>query len=186
MDRKLQQIARARFHGVAAPDTGSLGPARVVEVDGRRVSVELESGETAWATMALALPYQPVVGDTLLVIGEAQRYVIGVIEGHGRTELTTEGDLHIHANRGALTLGADRGVRVQGPGLEVIVERFAVTAAHAVEKVGTLFQRVREMMHVQAGESHVVVAGTSLQRAKKVAVVAEETASVNGKQIHLG
>lgn len=164
----------------------ALGPATVLSVDGPRVEVELETGERTTATLALALPYRPVVGDTLLVIGEARRYVIGVIEGRGRTELTTEGDLHLHASNGALTLGADRGVRVLGPGLEVIVERFGVTAKSAVEKVGSLFQRVREVMHVQAGESHLVVDGTSLQRAKKVAVVAEETASVNGKQIHLG
>ncbi|MBM4359372.1 MAG: DUF3540 domain-containing protein [Deltaproteobacteria bacterium] len=179
--RKLEPIAVTGELGRAA-----LGPATVVSVDGPRVEVELESGARAPVTMALTLPYRPVIGDTLLVIGDERRYAIGVIEGRGRTELLTEGDLHIHANGGALTLGADRGVRVQGPGLEVIVERFAVTASNAVQKVGTLFQRVREMMHVQAGESHVVVAGTSLQRAKKVAVVAEETASVNGKQIHLG
>jgi hypothetical protein len=179
--RKLEPIAATGELGRA-----TLGPAKVVAVDGPRIEVELESGARAPVTMALALPYRPVVGDTLLVIGDERRYAIGVIEGRGRTELTTEGDLHLHATNGALTLGADRGVRVLGPGLEVLVERFAVTASSAVEKVGTLFQRVREMMHVHAGESHVVVAGTSLQRAKKVAVIAEETASVNGKQIHLG
>jgi hypothetical protein len=42
------------------------------------------------------------------------------------------------------------------------------------------------MMTVHARESHTIVEETALQRAKKVAVVAEETASVNGKQILLG
>jgi len=151
--------------------------------------VRLPGGEAEVnAAMALGYAYEPAIGDMLLIIGddEGGRWVIGVIEGRGKTDMRFEGDVHLHAARGALTLSADNGVRVRGPELDVVVERFAVAAGSAVQKCATLYQRVRELMTVHARESHAIVEETALQRAKKVAVVAEETASVNGKQILLG
>jgi hypothetical protein len=181
----MPSAARPLPHAV--PVGLELGPARVRAIDGRIVEVELESGVVAPATMALGIPYRPVVGDTLLVVGDGERrWVLGVVEGRGKVELEAEGDLELHARGGALVLGADRGVRVRGPSLEVTVDRFTVAATTMVEKLGTVFTRVREMLSVHAREQHVVVEETSLARAKKVAVVAEETASVNGKQILLG
>ena len=56
----------------------------------------------------------------------------------------------------------------------------------AVQEFSTLNQRVRELLTLRTGEAHTIVDETSLQRAKKYAVVAEGTASVNGKQILLG
>ncbi|HVY44969.1 MAG TPA: DUF3540 domain-containing protein [Minicystis sp.] len=167
-------------------DVVRLGPGRAVEVDGRRVLVERE-GARRWATMALAYPYEPVVGDVLLLLGDARdAWVVGVVEGRGRVDLRFEGDVTLHAAGGALTLAADRGVRVRGPELDVAVERVQTVATTVVEKCATLYQRVREMLSVHAKESHTIVEETALSRAKKVAVVAEETASVNGKQILLG
>lgn len=166
-----------------------IGPASVTAVKGRELRVRLPgSQDEIAAAMALGYAYEPAVGDVLLIIGddEAGRWVIGVIEGHGKVDMRFEGDVNLHAARGALTLSADHGVRVRGPELDVVVERFAVAAGAAVQKCATLYQRVREMMTVHARESHTVVDETALQRAKKVAVVAEETASVNGKQILLG
>jgi hypothetical protein len=166
-----------------------IGPASVTAIEGRNLRVRLPGGEAEVnAAMALGYAYEPAVGDMLLIIGddEGGRWVIGVIEGRGKTDMRFEGDVHLHAARGALTLSADNGVRVRGPELDVVVERFAVAAGSAVQKCATLYQRVRELMTVHARESHAIVEETALQRAKKVAVVAEETASVNGKQILLG
>ncbi len=174
-----------------AVEQGSyLGSARMVEL-GRALRVcvvQLANGERVEATLALGYPYEPVVGDELLVIGRGAEgyWVIGVVMGQGRVNLELDGDVRLHARNGTLTLSGDRGVRLRGPELDVLVDRFAVSAKDAIHKVTTMVQRVREMLHVHAGESQSVVDGTAVQRARKIAVIADETASVNGKQILLG
>ena len=164
-----------------------LGPVEVIATGRRMLDVQLPTSERVEAELALAYPYKPAVGDTLLVIGNpAGLYVIGVIEGQGKLDMTFQGDVRLHALDGELTLSGDKGVKVQGPLLDVLVDNFNVMAESAVQKFKTLQQRVREVLTLRAGESHTIVDETSLQRAKKYAVVAEETASVNGKQILLG
>ena len=169
------------------PRESSLGPAEVLATGRRLLDVQLPSGEEVEAELALAFPYKPAVGDILLVIGDAERrYVIGVIEGKGELSLDFQGDVRLHSQNGELTLSGDKGVLVRGPVLDVVVESFSVLADKAVQKFTTLNQRVRELLTLRAGEAHTIVDETALQRAKKYAVVAEETASVNGKQILLG
>lgn len=164
-----------------------LGPAEVVTSGRRQLDVALPTGEVVEATLALAYPYEPARGDTLLVIGgEEGLYIIGVIEGKGRLRMDFFGDVQLHARDGALTLSGDHGVKLRGPLLEVITDSFSVMASQAVQKFTTFHQRVREILTVQAGESYSIVEKTALHRAKKYAVVAQETASVNGKQILLG
>ena len=163
-----------------------LGPARVVSIEARSVRVRLPSGELVLAEMALAYPYEPAVDDVLLVIAHAEgRYVIGVVAGNGKLDLRFEGDVNLTSG-GTLTLSAEKGVHVRAPELDVLAERLALVATAAVQKFATLHQRVTEMWSVRAGESQTIVDGTALQRARKLALVAEETASVNGKQILLG
>jgi hypothetical protein len=165
-----------------------LAPMRVVAVDRRRVTLEPDdAGDGApFATLALGYPYEPTAGDVLLVVGDVERWVIGVVDGRGKVDLKLHGDVELHAEGGALTLRGDKGVHVRGPELDVTVERVAIAASHVVEKCATLYQRIRESLTVHARESVMHVDETALQHAKKVAVLADETASVNGKQILLG
>ncbi|MEM1031752.1 MAG: hypothetical protein AAGN82_15480 [Myxococcota bacterium] len=162
-----------------APISSFLGPARVV-AGAPVLRVELPSGDAVPATLALAQPYRPVEGDTLLVIGRpADGYwVIGVVEGAGTTRWEVDGDLEIAAT-GRIAVHGARGVDLSGAAINFV-------ARASRQTFDRLVQRVRDVLNVDAGASHVHVAGTSLQHAKKHAVIAEETASVNGKQILLG
>lgn len=163
-----------------------LGPVTVLSVAPRSVEVRFPSGENGRADLALGYPYTPAVDDVLLVIAdERAAWVIGVVEGRGKTSLPLHGDVSLHAT-GSLTLSAEEGVRVRAPELEIGVEKLTMAATSAVQKFATLYQRVREVLTVHAREAHQIVDETAVSKAKKHAILAEETASVNGKQILLG
>lgn len=162
-----------------------MGAVTVVEAEPELV-VELPSGERSAAAMALCHPYVPVAGDSVLVIGNADGlWVIGVVLGRGRMIMRCDGDIDLRAG-GQLSLSGERGVRIHGGELDVMVQKLSVAAKTSLQRFDALYQRVRSLLSVDAGEAHTHVLGTSLSRAKKHALVAEETASVNGKQILLG
>ena len=166
-----------------------LGPAEVVETtdEGVRARIPGRGGEVVSATLALALPYAPVVGDLLLFIGKGEDYyAIGVLHGAGKTSLRLQGDVDLHAEGGALHLSADKGVRIQAPEVDIETGRLLMVASSIVHKCTTFYQRVSALLSVHAGQSHSVVDEASFSRAKSAAILTEETVTINGKQIHLG
>ena len=166
-----------------------LGPAEVVETtdEGVRARLPGRGGAVVSATLALALPYAPVVGDLLLFIGKGEDfYAIGVLRGAGKTSLRLQGDVDLHAEGGALHLSADKGVRIQAPEVDIETGRLRTVASSVVQKCTTLYQRVSALLSVHAGQSHTVVDEASFSRAKSAAILTEETVTINGKQIHLG
>src|SRR5580692_9291370 len=164
-----------------------LGPARVLEVAGAAVVVELPGGASARATMALAFPYRPAPGDTLLVVGkDGAFYVIGVLQGTGETVLSFAGGVELRAEGGALRLASDQAVEVQAPEVSVDAGRLRFFAEAAVEKLGTLYQHVRGLLRARAGEAETIVDEGSLTRAKSATILTEDAMTINGKQIRLG
>jgi hypothetical protein len=164
-----------------------LGPGNVVAVMPHEVTVEIRGGERTTAQMALSIPYEPAVGDVLLVIGKGdEHYVIGVLVGHGKTSLSFQGAVDLRATGGPLTLSSDQGVAIRGPEVEIQTGKLQVFAGAMVEKVTSLYQRVRETLNVHAGKTHTVVDDASFMTAKNASIVTEETMSINGDQIHLG
>jgi hypothetical protein len=164
-----------------------LGPARVAEVAGGTVTVDLPGGATARATMALAFPYRPAQGDTLLVVGrDGAFYVIGVIQGTGETVLSFAGGVELRAEGGPLRLASDQSVEVQAPEVAIDAGRMRLYAEAAVEKLGTLYQHVRGLLRARAGESETIVDAGALTRAKSATILTEEAMTLNGKQINLG
>jgi hypothetical protein len=171
----------------SAPAGDYLGPAAVLDVRPGAVQVELRGGTVVTARMALAFPYEPAPGDTLLVIGKgADHYVIGVLHGSGRTSLTMVGDVELRASEGVLRLSGDRGVELRGPEVEISASKLRVVAAAALQRFTSLCQRVTDLLSVQAGEAHTVVHGSQLTQAKNATMLTEEIMTINGKQIHLG
>jgi hypothetical protein len=180
----------------AAPAAGEyLGPARVVAVAGGDVMVELPApaappstgGAPVRAVMALAFPYRPAPGDTLLVIGrEGAYYVIGVLHGAGETVLSFAGGVELRAEGGPLRLASDRAIEMAAPEVTVQAGRMQLFAEAAVEKLGTFYRHVRGLFRARAGESETIVDEGALTRAKSATILTEETVSINGKQIHLG
>lgn len=164
-----------------------LGPADVLEVSGAVVTARLSDGRAVPATLALTVPYEPSPGDVLLVIGRgAGHWVIGVIRGHGQTTLRLPGDVAIHADGGTLRLSGEKGVRVDGPEVAIETRKLSVVATAFVEHLGSAVRRVAGLLSVQAKRSHTVVDEASYEQSKSHAIVAEETVTVNGRQIHLG
>jgi hypothetical protein len=164
-----------------------LGPGHVVAVWPHQVEVEIRGGERVRAELALSIPYAPERDDVLLVIGKGEEhYVIGVLHGTGRTALSFQGAVDLRASGGPLTLASDRGVVIQGPELSVHAGKIEVLAGAVVQKLTSLYQHVREALHVRAGQAHTVVDDTSLLTAKNASIITEETMSINGDEIHLG
>ena len=171
-----------------APRTGDfLGPGRVVEVGPCEVTVEIRTGERVTAQMALSIPYAPNPGDILLVIGKDEdHYVIGVLHGTGKTELSFKGAVDVRAEGGPLTLSSDRGVQIKGPDIEVTTTKLRTYADSVVQKAGSLLQRVTGSLEVRAGQTQTVVEGRSIMTAKNASIVTEEAMTINGEEIHLG
>lgn len=164
-----------------------LGPADVMEVGAGNVVVALPGGRAVTAWMALAVPYQPVTGDVLLVIGRGgSHYVIGVLRGKGQTRLSFQGNVDLHAADGTLRLSADRGVQIAGPEVGIETRRLGVIAGTLVEHLSSVFRRVTGLLSVQAGDTHTIADGTILSQSKTASILTEETVTVNGKQVHLG
>jgi len=171
---------------VPAPDD-YLGPGHVVAVMPHEVEVEIRGGERARAQMALSIPYEPSVGDVLLVIGkDDDHYVIGVLHGRGKTSLSFQGAVDLRANGGPLTLSSDTAVAIHGPEMEIQTGKLQLFAGAMVEKLGSLYLRVRDALEVHAGKTHTVVDDVSFMTAKNASIVTEETMSINGNEIHLG
>lgn len=164
-----------------------LGPAEVIEVNASEVKVELPDGAVVRAELALAFPYEPSPGDTLLVIGKGgDHYSIGVLRGTGRAALSFQGDVDLRAVGGSLTLAADKGVEIEGQEVLVRSRKLRMVAESVIEKFTSVYQRVGQLLSVHAKEMHTVVEETSLTQAKSASITTEETVTVNGKQIHLG
>lgn len=164
-----------------------LGPAHVLSVAGRELSLELPSGEIVAATLAVAFPYEAVTGDVLLVIARGQSYYgIGVLHGTGSTRLAFPGDVEIASDGGSLHLKGAKGVTISGPELDVRVGVLRMLADSVTQRFATVYQRVTSLLSVHAKESHTSVDESTFTKAKSAAILTEETMSINGKQIHLG
>lgn len=178
-------LQRSAFAAKRADDY--LGPAEVVEAGDGEVCVALEDGTVARVRAAFAVPYEPAVGDVLLVIGRADaHYAIGVLRGSGKVTLSFEGDVEVRSIGGKLTLSGGKGVEVSGPEVDVQAGKIRIFAEAMVQKLGSLHQRIRALLSVHARESHTVVDEGSHAQSKSAVIVTEETVTINGKQVHLG
>ncbi|MFO0550572.1 MAG: DUF3540 domain-containing protein [Polyangiaceae bacterium] len=165
-----------------------LGPGQVVEFDGPRVVCELRDQSRVSAELAMPIAYQPCVGDVLLVITQEtdEAYVIGVLSGQGRSKIELAGDVDVRAVGGKLRLSGDNGVSVEGPELDVVVDRYKLAAQSVVQRCATLYQRARELFTLEARDAHQLVERDFVARSNSATLVAEEKVVVNGNQVHLG
>jgi hypothetical protein len=164
-----------------------LGPAEVIEVRPHEVVVSLPDEGAAAAGLAFSMPYAPVVGDVLLVIGKGgKHFAIGVIHGSGRTALAFEGDVEIRSVNGKLRLEGDGGVEVRGPEVDVYTTALRMVARDVTHRFESLCQRVSSLFRTHAGEAQTIVDGASVTQAKRAAILTQETATINGREVHLG
>lgn len=175
-----------------APSNGDrleryLGPARVVRVANRSLLLMLEGDTQVHATLALAFPYQPVADDQVLVIGDATAFwVIGVLHARGRTQLTSEGNVSIHAESGRLRLVGDRGIHLKGRRLHLSTQHLRRLAVTAVETFRERQTQVHEVLKIEAGEVDELSQRRWLMRAKRVVLKALTGARVKSTTVRLG
>jgi Protein of unknown function (DUF3540) len=190
--RLASETSAAAAGGAAAPAQHHLGPATVLPivpgVDPRReVDVRLGDGRAVRARMAMPLPYEPCGEDVVLVIGdEGGHYVIGVLDGRGRTIVEMHGDVDLRALGGTLSLQSDRAVRIDAPEVEVVARRLRTVADAVVQTATTLRQRIAELYSTHAGQVHTVADGSVVSQAKSTTLLSEEKVTINGKAVHLG
>jgi hypothetical protein len=171
----------------ASRESDYLGPARVIEAWGRESQVELPGGERVQARLAIAYPYEPAEGDTLLVIGKGDEYFgIGVLEGRGRAVLSFKGDVAVRAEGGTLSLEGEKGVLIRGEEVGVEAGQIKMIAGAVVQTFASLYQRVTELFSSRSKRSHTVVDESSFTQAKSAAIMTEESVTINGKEVHLG
>ena len=161
-------------------------PARVVELIGTAPVVEI-GGKREQARLALAFPYQPVVGDELLVIGQnGCFYVIGLLQTSGEVAFRFLGDVRLHAIGGKLELTGDQGVRVWGQTVELASRKMKIVSDSVVAKATDWYQRIRDNFDLHSGEKREIVDGDYSVRADKASTVTSGIVTINGKEVHLG
>ena len=169
-----------------------LGAARAVRVERGSLLVALEEeavarGTLVRATPALAFPYQPAVGDQLLVIGDAHAfYVIGVLSGRGQSSLEGPRGVSLRAEGGALHLVGDRGVRVSGSRIHVEAERWRKLAATALLTLGQRVTHVRDLQEVEAGDVDELSQSRWVLQARRVLLKALTNARIKSTTVRVG
>jgi hypothetical protein len=137
--------------------------------------------------VALAYPYEPVTGDTVLAIGEEGAwYVIGVLQGAGKTSLTVPGDFSIRTPAGAIELIAARGVRIQSPSVQIKANRLELLARSVVERFVHAQRWVTETFQIRSGRFRARVAGSYDIKAERILERADGDVKIDGRQIKLG
>jgi hypothetical protein len=163
-----------------------LGPARVLNVSGERVQLEFPD-ELTWAVVALAFPYQPAAGDTVLAIGQGGSwYVIGVLQGSGKTTVVVPGDLAIRAPAGAIELISAGGVKIKSPMVQIVAGKLEVLAQSVFERFTRATRWVKETFQVRSGRLRARVEGAYDVQAERILERAAGDVKIDGRKIHLG
>ena len=166
--------------------TTYLGPAQVLLAAGRRVKLELPD-EHVWAQSALAFPYQPVAGDTVLAIAQSGTwYVIGVLKGTGPTTLIVPGDLRLLAPRGSIELSSSQAVRIKSPEVKLVAHKLELVARTIFERFASATRWVREAFQLRAGRMRTQVESSYRVKAGRIVERAEGDVKIDGRKIHLG
>jgi hypothetical protein len=165
----------------------ALGPATVLEITGGTTgSLLLETAAgLGWARMALAYPYSPCKGDVVLVIGDTDLYVIGVLSAQNSTRLEFAGNVRLRAS-GMLQIEAGQGISVSAPCVRIQAGRLELLAHKVVERFFDSVCWVKNTLRVTAGRQRVNVEEDSLLRAARITGIAREDIRLDGKRIKLG
>jgi hypothetical protein len=163
-----------------------LTPARVLRTEHNRVQLELPD-ERAWAAVALAYPYEPVSGDSVLAIGQdGAWYVIGVLQGSGKTSMTVPGDLCLRAPFGAIELSAAQWVKIKSPAVQITAGKLELVARSVFERFAHATRWVTETFQIRSGRLRARVNGSYDMKAERILERADGDVKIDGRQIKLG
>jgi hypothetical protein len=164
----------------------SLTPASVLAVQGRRITVLTEQGERV-AENALAFPYTPVPGDTLLVIGQGENaYAIGLLAAQGDMTVAFPANATFVAPRGEIRFKSGKGLELHSPNVRLRAGKLELLAKTISEKADNAFRKVRKLLKLEAGSVHTTVDETTHTRAGRFVVKAKQDVKMDGEKIYLG
>jgi len=163
-----------------------LGPAVVVKTDRRMLLLALPDNNQ-WAHNAVSFPYQAEIGDKVLTIGHGESfYVIGVLEGTGKSVFSAPGDLEIRTPRGKIDLVSSEGLNIRTTEMKVVSKSIEFVASSILEKYENAKRWVRQAFHLRAGSARTVVETTYKTRAERIVEKAKGEFKIDGDKIHLG
>jgi hypothetical protein len=163
-----------------------LGPARVRQFAGNRVQLEFPD-ELPWALLALAFPYEPAPGDIVLAAGQGHTwYVIGVLQGAGKTTFSVPGDFEILAPRGRIHLLAGKGFQLKSPEVRITAGKLELVARRVFERFENAARWVKQTLQVRAGRVRTDVDKEYRVRAGRIIERAHEDVTIDGNKINLG
>lgn len=163
----------------------AIRPATVRLVTGNRLLVD-DGHTTAWATSALAYPYDAEPGNVLLVAcNPKQWYVIGVLNQSDTLRIATRGDIEFQA-RGQIRFTSRDGVCLEAPSIHLKTKHLSAVAESAVQHFDTLRTTVREVLSVKAGELRNLVRGRYRLKAARIDERATDDVNIDGRKINLG
>jgi hypothetical protein len=137
------------------------------------------------ATLALAYPYRPAIGDVVLAIGDETLWVIGVLSGRGITRLEVEGDLELAAG-GSVRIQGGRAVSMNAPDVALKAQRLEMAAERVLGRFGRVYEWIRESLKTTAGRVRTTVREGVAIRAKRIDAFGEKDVKIDGRRIHLG
>jgi len=163
-----------------------LGPARVHRVAGNRIQLEFPD-ELPWATLALAYPYEPASGDVVLAVGQGQNwFVIGIIQGSGKTRFVVPGDFEVLAPRGHIHLLGGKGIHLKSPEVKITAGTLRLVAKRILERFTDATRWVKNTWHLRSGRVRLEAEGDYRVKAKRIIERAEKDVKIDGEKIHLG
>jgi len=164
----------------------ALTPASVLDVQGRRITVLTAEGECV-AENALAFPYTPVKGDTLLVIGQGQNhYAIGLLAAQGDMTVAFPANATFAAPRGEIKFKSGKGLELHSPNVRLRAGKLELIAKTISEKADNVYRRIRKLLKLEAGSVNTTVEETSHTKAGRFVVKAKQDVKMDGDKIYLG
>jgi Protein of unknown function (DUF3540) len=163
-----------------------LGPARVREVSGNLVRLDVTGAETR-AQVALAFPYELHEGDVVLAISQdSSWYVIGVLEHTGRTRMTLPGDFELCAPHGRIDVKAGNEIHLKGPSVKIVATNLEILSRAILERCGRATRWVKESFQLRAGRARTVVESDYRLHAGRIVERAKGPVKIDGRKIDLG
>ncbi len=175
-----------------------LGPATVLASNRTpsSIQIQLPSGETLQARLALSLPYEACEGDQVLVIAQEsdQAYVIGVLKGNGPTTITVPADLRLRAPNGGielesakdLVLQSGKRVSIEGPDVDLRAGRLQIFSHRIIQKAREVYHWVSDLFQVKSGRARMRCDSTFHLKAHRTYLKGESEIALDGKKVYLG
>lgn len=163
-----------------------LGAAQVIRVEGTRLLLSMQDRQ-AWAASAIGYPYTFQVNDVVLAIGHQDDwYVIGVLQGSGKTSLQVPGDLQLIAPHGSIEMVAARGISMRSPSVRIVAQQLHLAAKRLRERFAQASLCVTEGWQIVAKRLSTRCQQSCRLQAGKIVQQAKGDVKIDGRKIHLG